>query len=250
MGTVVDSILKFASRSPSFQGYRLRRSWKHSGWNVDQPSPISFSQCSEDLVVRELVGPVRRLIDIGANDGVTFSNSCKFILEGAEALLFEPDPLNFRRLRRLHRGEPRARCINEAISDRTGQLTLASDGLFSSVVSTEGGKTTQVACGPLSGWLKRLTDFRRVDLLTIDVEGHETAVLRGLPFEEFEAACIIMETHNGTHVDWAEITRTLATNGYREVMRNPLNSYFLPVGSAPAVDPRTIVRRHPDHEVR
>ena len=63
---------------------------------------VTYAQHEEDLVAREILGCVRRFIDVGANDGRTLSNTFGFALSGASGLCFEPVPEMFQRLRWLY----------------------------------------------------------------------------------------------------------------------------------------------------
>ena len=58
----------------------------------------SYAQHGEDKLV-ELLLPngVNSFVDIGANDGVLFSNTYKFAKMGAKGLCLEPAPRSFRR---------------------------------------------------------------------------------------------------------------------------------------------------------
>ena len=46
----------------------------------------SFAQAGEGLKLEELIGDVRWFVDIGANDGVTGSNTFYFALRGARGI--------------------------------------------------------------------------------------------------------------------------------------------------------------------
>jgi len=46
----------------------------------------TYSQHHEDLVTQMLLGKVNRFIDIGANNGISVSNSFLFALDGASGL--------------------------------------------------------------------------------------------------------------------------------------------------------------------
>ena len=46
----------------------------------------SYAQHGEDLLVEQLLGEIESFIDIGANDGVLFSNTFQFAKKGARGL--------------------------------------------------------------------------------------------------------------------------------------------------------------------
>src|SRR4051812_46949192 len=70
-------------------------------WFRDDPS-----QAGEVTALRRIVRPdwPRALVDVGANDGRTVSNTYTFVRDGWTAVLLEPNPATFERLKRTHAG--------------------------------------------------------------------------------------------------------------------------------------------------
>ena len=62
-----------------------------------------YSQSGQDAFVLSYFNNKRNgvFIDIGANDGETFSNSRQLILDGWNAVLVEPSPKAFAKLNKL-----------------------------------------------------------------------------------------------------------------------------------------------------
>src|SRR5215468_6924356 len=76
-----------------------------------------FGDTTEHGELRSLMrlsqgAPNRFLVDVGANDGIRASNSYGLILRGWEAILIEPYPPCFEKLRRLYDGNSRIRLVN------------------------------------------------------------------------------------------------------------------------------------------
>jgi len=68
----------------------------------DIPLPI-YSQNNEQQIIMKYFGDRKgRLLDIGANDGVTLSNSRALMLSGWEGVLVEPSPQAFARLSNVY----------------------------------------------------------------------------------------------------------------------------------------------------
>jgi FkbM family methyltransferase len=65
-----------------------------------------------------------------------------------------------------------------------------------------------------------------IDLLSIDVEGHEFEVLQGFDFARWQPLLILIEDH----VNSLRTHRTLLNNGYRLVRRLGLNGWYVPAG--------------------
>ena len=147
-----------------------------------------------------MLGQVRSFIDIGANDGITFSNTFYFAELGAAGLCFEPGRDVYALLQRVHKKNSAVLCINEAIAKTQRTVVLYEDGyagLLSSLHPSGKNqtlvKTRSVTARPLSYWLDRYERFRSVDLLSIDVEGGERSVPESIDFGRFSAKIIIAE---------------------------------------------------------
>lgn len=76
-----------------------------------------------------------------------------------------------------------------------------------------------------------------VDLLSIDIEGHELAALRSIPFDRFLFRAIVVETHlydeeakqyKWKHRDLAEIEALLQRYGYLKRESTWVNTFYLP----------------------
>lgn len=209
----------------------------------------TYADDFEDVAAAVLLGGVKRFVDVGANDGVTCSNTVLAALHGARGLCFEPNPADFARLIGFYRWAKRIECIPAGLSDAAGTVELRCDGLLSAVTATEdaglakhlaefrgqGALVISVPVDRLSDWLARRPEFRACDVLSIDVEGHELNVLRGIDWVRHPkpARCLIVETHSsgGTrqwrHRDFDEIADLLARNGYRKLAASRNNTFWL-----------------------
>jgi FkbM family methyltransferase len=209
----------------------------------------SYADDFEDIAATMLLGGVERFVDVGANNGYSCSNTALAAMRGARGLCFEPSPIDFKRLRGFYRWAKRIECIPEGLSDTAGMVQLRCDGLLSAVTATEDVGLTNLLTGfyrhnasvisihvdRLSAWLARRPDFAASDLLSIDVEGHELSVLRGIDWIRHPkpARCLIVETHaNGKtrqwrHRDFDEIAALLARQGYRKMAASRNNTIWL-----------------------
>ena len=82
---------------------------------------VSYAQHGEDLLIESIMGSekIGSFIDIGANDGVLFSNTYKFAKSGSHGLCIEPSRTCFRKLRLNHLLHPKVKCLHSAISEKT-----------------------------------------------------------------------------------------------------------------------------------
>lgn len=215
-------------------------------WNKINPS-MTYAQDKEDLVILELLGKVSKFIDIGANDGVTCSNTFLFGLRGARGLAFEPTATTFSLLNSLYCSNNSIICINEGLSDKESEILIKSDGLLSYIPETQDAGLTkllskhysadstfeEVSVKPLNYWLDHYVDFQQCDFVSLDVEGHELSVLQGVDFKRFQTKCFIIETHaqgkltNWLHRDYESIDKLLNQNSYIAVLKNKINTFWL-----------------------
>ena len=164
-------------------------------WKAERES---YAQHGEDILVERLIGQVASFIDIGANDGVLFSNTYKFAKAGAYGLCFEPSVFTYRKLLLNHLFHPKVKCFRQAVSDRNGSVSFIEKG-YESTLSHIGSNQDNsapdtVAAITLNKILEHNHKFKNIDLLSVDVEGHEHEVFVGLGKKAVQARLIIVET--------------------------------------------------------
>ena len=180
------------------------------------------------------------VVDVGAYDGITFSNSYPFIRQGWRAILVEPHPSVFRILAQTHSGNKHVTCINKACSDQSGSLplfigidgdigqtsTLCTDDneLFSTRKST---KTIDVEVETLTNVLREGGAPRDIGLLFIDAEGMDYEVLCGLDFNCFIPRIIVTEDYPLNAKKHATKYQLLQSNQYLFKMMIGCNSVWL-----------------------
>jgi FkbM family methyltransferase len=164
------------------------------------------------------------VVDVGANDGFYSSNSYPFIKRGWRALLIEPHPGAFALARRLHENNPAVTALNLACSDRAGELALnlfeADEGGSHSALSTDEphphtdhtvARTVTVQVATLEALLEQQGVPREFGLLSVDTEGHDYRVIRGLNLARFQPRAIITENNANDELKFAY----LREHGYR-----------------------------------
>jgi FkbM family methyltransferase len=203
----------------------------------------------EDMAAWIMLGGVKSFVDVGANDGISGSNTFLFALRGAAGLCFEPDPVNFVQLAGMYRCHRRILCVAEGMSDITGQVMMRCDGLFSTIAVTEDtglksllagwrsaeASEVKIVVNTMAHWFSCQPAFVGCDVLSIDVEGHELNVLRGIDWTATPkpARCLIVETHakgaagSWSHRDLGAISELLAVHGYQKVARSANNTFWL-----------------------
>lgn len=187
------------------------------------------SQYGQDMTVFELLGKPHNgvFLDIGANDGVSFSNSLLFEEKGWTGICVEPHPVIFKTLQEKRK----CHLVNACISDVDGTVDfLVVDGdshMLSGIaqflderhrqridreIADNGGSKRTIPIEALSP--KTLLDrhgINAVDYLSIDTEGCELPILKNFDFGAIAVKVIGVE--NGTRSP--DLFRYLTSIGYR-----------------------------------
>lgn len=188
----------------------------------------SYAQHAEDELI-EMLFPkgVESFVDIGANDGVLFSNTYKFAKKKARGLCIEPSKSSFFKLRLNHLWHSRVRCLNLAISDSAKSLFLQECGyenVLSKITTNKEKNVTCIKADTLDGVLKKNPKLLHPDLVSIDVEGHESEVLDGALNTLPKAGVIILEIDK-SNVD--EILKKPALFCHLPAYSNGINIFLL-----------------------
>ena len=141
-------------------------------------------EASELEAVRSLLKPGSTLFDIGANIGYYTLKLAPFCGESGHVYSFEPDPTNFAILSANVRrnGLNNVSLFNFALSNRDGESalyrTMDNAGDYSLAPRVGTARNSVVVC---SRKLDSIADLihRRPDVIKIDVQGYEEAVLEG-----------------------------------------------------------------------
>ena len=199
------------------------------------------SQNNEAQIVANYFGKFKgTVLDIGANEGVTFSNSYDLIKSGWSGVLIEPGSV-FTQLQELHKDNKAVTCYQLAIADKEQILTFyesgahVKNGTDSGLVSTldynetirwrnNGVEFTErkVQAVPFS-WVYKW--HKQFDFITIDAEGYDMAILKQIDLHKVGCRCLCIE-HNGDidlKIQYANIARFY---GLRWLAENRENLIF------------------------
>ncbi len=163
-------------------------------------------------------------LDIGANIGnhsVFFSNLFKRVLA------FEPNPKAFELLKINAKLAINIECIPVALSDKSEELTIHfQNGNIggASLRSETGFNQTKIQAAPLDDM--DLTD--NIDLIKIDVEGHEHQVLLGAKKTILQCQPIILFEQQSTDFTGGSthVIELLRSWGYEEFMITDFNFHI------------------------
>lgn len=180
---------------------------------------MSHSQGGEEQAIASSIpgsiGDNGYVLDIGAFDGETFSNSRKLIERGWRALLVEPSPFAFQKLLTLYDERRKdVRLINAAIGLWEGHLVpFFEGGLYGSTDARAPGRWDRIQKFSRPYFVPTVTMAQIVnqfpgvpDVISIDTEGTSFEILKRLPEPWFKTlSCIVVE-HDQRVVeicDWA-----------------------------------------------
>lgn len=192
------------------------------------------SQHGEDVLLARMFPHHNGVcVEVGANDGVTFSTSFYFEKIGWKCILVEPTPRLCSEIRAI-----RSSIVFEcAASDANGEATFhVAEGieLYSSLEKNSNMETCMAAANVRITELKvttRLLDdillesgISRIDFISIDVEGHEISVLRGFSIARWLPKIAIIE--DSTDLADTPVSIFMKEHGYVRFYRSGGNDWY------------------------
>lgn len=160
------------------------------------------------------------IIDCGANIGISVIWFAKNY-SGSSIMAFEPDPLLFGLLQQnVKANNIDADLRNEAVWNSTAQLKFSSSKKQNAQVSDAGAVTVKAIR------LKEvLQKFSHIDLLKIDIEGAEYAVIKDCKEELPKVQHLFVEFHykEGNMTEALSILRWIQEAGFRCSVQTPDN---------------------------
>jgi FkbM family methyltransferase len=203
----------------------------------------SYAQNKEDLIVLDYFkGFKGKLLDVGANDGVTFSNSCLLIQQGWEAVLLEPSEVACDKLRSSYgcstnvlicywglASEEGTRAFYESANHVEGGSDVA---LVSTLYTEEVIKWPKVKfkkTEALFTTFKQAQDtyhtFDRFDFISIDAEGSDWEILQQINLKEVGCKCLCIE-YNSKPILHGLYTNYVKKYGMKQIHINAENVIY------------------------
>jgi FkbM family methyltransferase len=218
----------------------------------------AHGQFAEDNILQEIFGDRAEgyCVEVGAYDGRTGSASYRFEQRGWHCLLIEPIPALVQEIRRHRTGT----VVNCAASNTEGvasffvaenveqmsTLDLTSDRR--NWVEQVGGAIQEITVrtATLDSLLAE-ADFPEIQFITIDVEGHEMAVLEGFTLEAYRPRIVIIEDNSASDDPRARggdprVGTHMSEHGYVHFRRTGVNEWYAHESDTELVRPDEIRR--------
>ncbi len=208
--------------------------------------PGYFSHCGEDWWLDEHVFKGQRggtFVDLGGYDGVHGSNTLFFeLMHGWNGLLLEPSPKPYDKaasFRRCH-------CLKLAVAKAAGEARFleVSDGytMMSGLVESfhaevrahladhPSHKQAEITVRTTTlDSLLRSHGLRKIDFISMDIEGAELQVLEGFPFDSYDVRAWIIENRQRNEI----IAGIMRKNGYKRANMLGGDDIYLKENDAP-----------------
>lgn len=207
------------------------------------PITFSFAQGAEDILIPYLAtyhlglrGP-GHYVDAGCNSPVKYSNTFWLYLLGWRGLNIDANRELIEECRRVRKQDV---CIQAAVSDSEREVVFhkAKEHAVSTIDETrliewkkyfefsdddqETLKTRTLTSILDEHWIHG----EQLDLLTIDVEGHDLQVLKSLDLNKYRPKIVVIEMHSIDNMEQTEIYQYLVENGFEFKFFAFLNAYF------------------------
>lgn len=203
----------------------------------------SYAQEGEDLILARYFehAPAGFYVDVGAHDPRRFSNTLLLSRRGWRGINIDATPGSMDRFRRLRPRDVNLEC---AVGQVAGTVTLyrfdepALNTLDAGLVplyEAHGYRvvaTESIAMRPLADILsEHMGQGQSIQLLSVDVEGHDLQVLKSNDWARFRPQVLVVESLKDAPQQSEDMAAFLTRQGYRWFAQT-VNSRFYEAGHA------------------
>ena len=193
------------------------------------------SQIGQDIWVLETALPSVRdgyFLDVGSGDGTVASNTKALEERGWKGICVDPFP--------THMDGRTCQIFKEVVYSKTGQrMTFHTAGELGGLAQTLGewkayaekSPTVDFTTVTLGDILARAKAQRRIDFMSLDIEGAELEALRGFPFERYQVGAFAVE-HNFEEPKRSQIQELMKSHGYVRAHTWYQDDFYLPKRSS------------------
>jgi FkbM family methyltransferase len=200
-------------------GYELRPAWKTPAGSLH---PLRIAT---ELLLAQQQGALGLLVQVGVFDGVTDDPLAPKLFQLSRSIvLVEPQPSCVDILQRRHGSDGRVTIVAAALAEQEGTLTLWAESDTSQRASLKKAHVEKFARGkaPVAHRVKCITPaqlyetlgFKTPDLLQVDTEGMDWAIVKGLLAAGCLPRVLNFENFHLTQSDRLESRRVLSAYNY------------------------------------
>ena len=215
-------------------------------YNYSDNSKISYSQCGEDLILKQLfmVLGINKItyLDVGAHHPTYLSNTYLFYMDGSNGVCVEPDPSLFSAFARKR---PRDIHLNCGVGMLPGEADfyLMSTSTLNTFSKEEAEryqsygkqqiiKTIKIKLENINDIIQQKFD-QTPNLVSLDVEGLDYLILQNFDFLKYRPEVLCLETLSYTEDKserkLTEIIDLMHGNGYITYADTYINTIFVAV---------------------
>ena len=211
---------------------------------------LSFAQAGEDRILKFLFSSmgIKQIsyLEIGTNNPIDINNTYLFYLGGSRGVCVEPNPIL---ISKIQSKRPQDICLNVGITgakenslmdfyifdegDTEKGLSTFSKEDADHVEKTTSIKVAEVKKIPVTNVNEILVKYfsdKPPTLISLDVEGLDLSILKGIDFNKFRPVAVCVETVNFTighkKVKNIEIISFMESQGYFVYADTGINSIF------------------------
>jgi len=202
---------------------------------------FSYSEFAEDLIISHLsTKKGGRYVDVGCNEPLKFSNTFSMYLNGWRGINIDANRELIDKCKRIRKKDI---SICAAVSDSERETTFykAKNSLISTIdenyysgdknwwVTNLETKETVITQKLTTILDKYLGVSEGIDLLSVDVEGHDLNVLKGLEFSKYRPKIIAIECREMQKINENEIHQFLVNMDYELSAFAGLTGFYLDI---------------------
>ncbi len=212
------------------------------------PVNFSFAEGAEDILLSYLlfktndsspaIGTSGTYVDVGCNEPIRYSNTFNLYLNGWRGINIDANRDLISKCQRIRKDDVSICC---AVSDSEKEVTFhKSEDTAVSTIDEERliewkkqwtfneADQEVVVTRTLTAILDaHLPNDERIDVLSVDVEGHDYKVLKGLDFSKFRPRIIIIEIHALDQIRETNIFKYLSAKEYSLAAYGVFSAYFV-----------------------